>query len=208
MAKNLGLIVTAKFSAPSGYHPCPGGPHFRQVLHVLTLRRRDAELGRVSLGLAPQRLSSPGAMAATTTVTGYDSTTLQIVTMETTFSDQAMPPENQYLADMVKLWERKLSQAASAPKRNSSRAVAQQKAATSSSSSRPSTDGACTTAPASLMRQVKWRPRHTPRLSRDDYIVVLKPGAPFELKSILSSDRVGDAIRAYLGEHSSSTLHV
>ncbi|KAH7976829.1 hypothetical protein HPB52_020333 [Rhipicephalus sanguineus] len=36
--------------------------------------------------------------------------------METTSSDQAMPSENVYLADMVKLWERKQSQAAAPPK--------------------------------------------------------------------------------------------
>ncbi|XP_037572203.1 nuclear envelope pore membrane protein POM 121 [Dermacentor silvarum] len=44
-------------------------------------------------------------MADATTVTGYDPTSLRVVTMETTSSDQAMPSEHEYLADMVKLWQ-------------------------------------------------------------------------------------------------------
>ncbi|KAH6936564.1 hypothetical protein HPB50_019174 [Hyalomma asiaticum] len=138
-------------------------------------------------------------MAAATTVTGYDPTSLQVVTMETTSSNQAMPSENEYLADMVKLWERKQSQP---------RAGTRQKAAASGSSSRPSAEVARTAGTSSPKHQLKWRPRHTPRLSREDYIVVLKPRAPFELKSVLQCDRAGDAIRTYLGGPSSGTLHV
>ncbi|KAH6928235.1 hypothetical protein HPB50_012892 [Hyalomma asiaticum] len=138
-------------------------------------------------------------MAAATTVTGYDPTSLQVVTMETTSSNQAMPSENEYLADMVKLWERKQSQPG---------AGTRQKAAASGSSSRPSAEGARTAGSSSPKHQLKWRPRHTPRLSREDYIVVLKPRAPFELKSVLPCDRAGDAIRTYLGGPSSGTLHV
>ncbi|KAH7937246.1 hypothetical protein HPB49_009517 [Dermacentor silvarum] len=94
-------------------------------------------------------------MADATTVTGYDPTSLRVVTMETTSSDQAMPSEHEYLADMVKLWQRKQSQAAAPPKGQGSRAA---------------------TLP--------------------------------QLKSVLPSDRAGDAIRAYLGEHSSTSFHV
>ncbi|KAH7985782.1 hypothetical protein HPB49_026270 [Dermacentor silvarum] len=62
-------------------------------------------------------------MADATTVTGYDPTSLRVVTMETTSSDQAMPSEHEYLADMVKLWQRKQSQAAAPPKGQGSRAA-------------------------------------------------------------------------------------
>ncbi|KAH7974009.1 hypothetical protein HPB49_008400 [Dermacentor silvarum] len=147
-------------------------------------------------------------MADATTVTGYDPTSLQVVTMETTSSDQAMPSEHEYLADMVKLWQRKQSQAAAPPKGQGSRAATLPQVAASGSSTRRSPDGTRTAPPSPPRRQPKWRPRHTPRLSRDDYIVVLKPRAPFELKSVLPSDRAGDAIRAYLGEHSSTSFHV
>ncbi|KAH7973956.1 hypothetical protein HPB49_007899 [Dermacentor silvarum] len=182
LSQNPGLIVTAKFSAPPGYHPRPG--------------------------LAPHRPGFPGVMADATTVTGYDPTSLQVVTMETTSSDQAMPSEHEYLADMVKLWQRKQSQAAAPPKGQGSRAATLPQVAASGSSTRRSPDGTRTAPPSPPRRQPKWRPRHTPRLSRDDYIVVLKPRSPFELKSVLPSDRAGDAIRAYLGEHSSTSFHV
>ncbi|KAH7953882.1 hypothetical protein HPB49_013364 [Dermacentor silvarum] len=128
--------------------------------------------------------------------------------METTSSDQAMPSEHEYLADMVKLWQRKQSQAAAPPKGQGSRAATLPQVAASGSSTRRSPDGTRTAPPSPPRRQPKWRPRHTPRLSRDDYIVVLKSRAPFELKSVLPSDRAGDAIRAYLGEHSSTSFHV
>ncbi|KAH7976588.1 hypothetical protein HPB52_016851 [Rhipicephalus sanguineus] len=36
--------------------------------------------------------------------------------METTSSDQAMPSENEYFADMVEFWERKQCQASAPPK--------------------------------------------------------------------------------------------
>ncbi|KAH7960472.1 hypothetical protein HPB49_020132 [Dermacentor silvarum] len=147
-------------------------------------------------------------MADATTVTGYDPTSLRVVTMETTSSDQAMPSEHEYLADMVKLWQRKQSPAAAPPKGQGSRAATLPQVAASGSSTRRSLDGTRTAPPSPPRRQPKWRPRHTPRLSRDDYIVVLKPRAPFELKSVLPSDRAGDAIRPYLGEHSSTSFHV
>ncbi|KAH7942582.1 hypothetical protein HPB49_025535 [Dermacentor silvarum] len=128
--------------------------------------------------------------------------------METTSPDQAMPSEHEYLANMVKLWQRKQSQAAAPPKSQGSRAGTLPQVAASGSSTRRSPDGTCSTPPAPPRRQPKWRPRHTPRLSRDDYIVVLKPRAPFELKLVLPSDRAGDGIRAYPGEHSSTSFHV
>ncbi|KAH7940560.1 hypothetical protein HPB49_001893 [Dermacentor silvarum] len=183
-SQNSGLIITAKFSAPPGHHPRP-----------------------VPLGLAPHRPAFPGVMAAaTTTVTGYDPTSLQDATMET--KDQAMPSEHEYLADMVKLWQRKQSQAAASPKGQGSRAATLPEVAASGSSTRCSPDGTRTTPPSPPRRQPKWRLPHTLSLCRDDYIVVLKPRAPFELKSVLASDRAGDAIRAYLGEHSSTSFHV
>ncbi|KAH7973675.1 hypothetical protein HPB49_003817 [Dermacentor silvarum] len=98
--------------------------------------------------------------------------------------------------------------AAAPPKGQGSRAATLPQVAASGSSTRRSPDGTRTAPPSPPRRQPKWRPRHTPRLSRDDYIVVLKPRAPFELKSVLPSDRAGDAIRAYLGEHSSTSFHV
>ncbi|KAH7965529.1 hypothetical protein HPB49_008681 [Dermacentor silvarum] len=147
LSQNSGLIVTAKFSAPPGYHP-------RQ-------------------GLAPHRPGFPGVMADATKVTGYDPTSLRVVTMETTSSDQAMPSEHEYLADMVKLWQRKQSQAAAPPKGQGSRAATLPQVAASGSSTRHSPDGTRTAPPSPPRCQPKWRPRHTPRLSLWDQNVLL-----------------------------------
>ncbi|KAH7953625.1 hypothetical protein HPB49_010729 [Dermacentor silvarum] len=158
-SQNSGLIVTAKFSAPPGYRPRPG--------------------------LAPHRPGFPGVMADATAVTGYDPTSLRVVTMETTSSDQAMPSEHEYLADMVKLWQRKQSQAAASPKGQGWLPPARPRAALQ-------TEGA---------------PHHLPRRgvnpSGDPAILLVSP-------SVLPSHRAGDAIRAYLGkrEHSSTSCHV
>lgn len=113
-------------------------------------------LDLVPLGLALQRLGFPSAMAATTMVTGYDPTSLQVVTMKTTSSDKAMPLENEYLANMVKLWQWKQSQAAAPTKCKGWHAVVRQKAAASSLSARPSTGGVRTAPPSSPMRRLKW----------------------------------------------------
>ncbi|KAH7979144.1 hypothetical protein HPB49_008407 [Dermacentor silvarum] len=77
LSQNSGLNFTAKFSAP----------------HL------------VPLGLAPRRPGFSGVLAGATTAGGYDPTSVNVVTMETASSDQVMPSEHEYLADMVKLWQ-------------------------------------------------------------------------------------------------------
>ncbi|KAH7945475.1 hypothetical protein HPB49_011192 [Dermacentor silvarum] len=130
-------------------------------------------------------------MADATAVTGYDPTSLRVVTMETTSSDQAMPSEHDYLVDMVKLLQRKQSQAAAPPKGQGWLPPARPRAAL----------------------QTERAPHHLPRRGVNPggdptILLVSPPRAPFELKSVRPSDRAGDAIRAYLGEHSSSSFHV
>ncbi|KAH7973075.1 hypothetical protein HPB52_021033 [Rhipicephalus sanguineus] len=135
-------------------------------------------------------------MATATVVTGYDPTSMQVLTMETSSADYVMPSENEYLEDMVNTWKRK--------KAKSKPASLPQDAATA----RRPTDAACTSAPSPPAKQRKCRPRQTPRLSRDDYIVVLKPRVPCELRTSVPADRVGDAIRAYLGDQTTAQVQV
>ncbi|KAH7953057.1 hypothetical protein HPB49_004206 [Dermacentor silvarum] len=68
--------------------------------------------------------------------------------------------------------------------------------------------GAPNSSPPQAPRKPAWRPRHTPRMGRDDLIVVLKPRASFDLKTVLPSERAGDAERAFLGDCSAADLHV
>ncbi|KAH7931770.1 hypothetical protein HPB52_025358 [Rhipicephalus sanguineus] len=135
-------------------------------------------------------------MATATVVTGYDPTSMQVLTMETSSADHLMPSENEYLEDMVNTWKRK--------KAKSKPASLPRDAATA----RRPTDAACTSAPSPPAKQRKWRPRQSPRLSRDDYIVVLKPRVPCKLRTSVPADRVGDAIRAYLGDQTTAQVQV
>lgn len=73
VTKKPSLIVTAKLPTSTEYHPRQGGSHFRQLLHVLSPRRRDAALYLAPLGLAPQSPGFPGAITAATKATVYDS---------------------------------------------------------------------------------------------------------------------------------------
>ncbi|KAH7951947.1 hypothetical protein HPB52_015627 [Rhipicephalus sanguineus] len=125
---------------------------------------------------------------------GLESPSLEVVTMETTSSDQAMPSENVYLADMVKLWERKQSQAAASSQGQRSRAGAQQKAAASGSSLAPLYIrwAHCSSL---LANSKKSSGDPAPRLARDRSGEASRSS---RLKSVLPSDRTGDAIRTYL----------
>ncbi|KAH7983711.1 hypothetical protein HPB52_013802 [Rhipicephalus sanguineus] len=135
-------------------------------------------------------------MATATVVTGYDPTSMQVLTMETSSADHLMPSVNEYLEDMVNTWKRKKAKfkPASLPR--------------DAATARRPTDAACTSAPSPPAKQPKWRPRQTPRLSRDDYIVVLKPRVPCELRTSVPAGRVGDAIRAYLGDQTTAQVQV
>ncbi|KAH6940315.1 hypothetical protein HPB50_026642 [Hyalomma asiaticum] len=57
-------------------------------------------------------------------------------------------------------------------------------------------------------KQRKWLPHQTPRLFRDDYIVVVKPRVLCELRTFVPADRAGDAIRRYLGDRATTQIQV
>ncbi|KAH6944625.1 hypothetical protein HPB50_004276 [Hyalomma asiaticum] len=46
-------------------------------------------------------------MAAAPVVTGYDPASMQVLSAETSSTDQAIPSDSEYLEDMVKIWKRK-----------------------------------------------------------------------------------------------------
>ncbi|KAH7981421.1 hypothetical protein HPB49_023994 [Dermacentor silvarum] len=130
-------------------------------------------------------------MAASTPVTGYDPASHRVVTMDVTPADQDVPTEHEYLEDMIQLWQRK--QRKSSPKTPKLKGTP--------AASQPAVAGMRPRKPA-------WRPRYTPRIGRDDLIVVLKPRASFDLKTVLASERAGHAVRAFLGDCSAADLHV
>ncbi|KAH7955557.1 hypothetical protein HPB52_001363 [Rhipicephalus sanguineus] len=110
---------------------------------------------------------------------------------------------------MVRIWKRNQAQSESASQQQRGAAAGcHPPVAQGAPACRP-TGGAPTSASSSLpARQHKWRPRQTPRLSRDDYIVVVKPRVPCELRTCVPADRAGDAIRNYLGDRSTTLVQV
>ncbi|KAH7982540.1 hypothetical protein HPB52_005499 [Rhipicephalus sanguineus] len=153
-------------------------------------------------------------MAAANVVTGYDPASTQVLSMEIPSPEQAMPSEampseDEYLEDMVRIWKRKQAQSESASQQQRGAAAGCHPPVVQGAPARRPTGGAPTSASSSLpARQHKWRPRQTPRLSRDDYIVVVKPRVPCELRTCVPADRVGDAIRNYLGDRSTTLVQV
>ncbi|KAH6922078.1 hypothetical protein HPB50_008844 [Hyalomma asiaticum] len=96
-----------------------------------------------------------------------------------------MPSEDEYLDDMVRLWQRKQVKSKSASQQRDA-AAGRHSTAVQGTPARHPSGGASTSAPSSQpAKQRKWRPRQTPRLSRDDYIVVVKPRVPCELRTFV-----------------------
>ncbi|KAH7937898.1 hypothetical protein HPB49_017382 [Dermacentor silvarum] len=146
-------------------------------------------------------------MAASTPVTGYDPASHRVVTMDVTPADQDVPTEHEYLEDMIQLWQRKQRKSPpKTPKLKGTPAASQPAVAGISTHLLPG--GAPNSSPPQAPRKPAWRPRYTPRIGRDDLIVVLKPRASFDLKTVLPSERAGDAVRAFLGDCSAADLHV
>ncbi|KAH7945698.1 hypothetical protein HPB49_014324 [Dermacentor silvarum] len=146
-------------------------------------------------------------MAASTPVTGYDPASHRVVTMDVTPADQDVPTEHEYLEDMIQLWQRKQRKSPpKTPKLKGTPAASQPAFAGMSTNLLPG--GAPNSYPPQAPRKPAWRPRYTPRIGRDDLIVVLKPRASFDLKTVLPSERAGDAVRAFLGDCSAADLHV
>ncbi|KAH7981029.1 hypothetical protein HPB49_021033 [Dermacentor silvarum] len=146
-------------------------------------------------------------MAASTPVTGYDPASHRVVTMDVTPADQDVPTEHEYLEDMIQLWQRKQRKSPpKTPKLKGTPAASQPAVAGMSTHLHPG--GAPNSSPPQAPRKPAWRPRYTPRIGRDDLIVVLKPRASFDLKTVLPSERAGDAVRAFLGDCSPADLHV
>ncbi|KAH6919588.1 hypothetical protein HPB50_029424 [Hyalomma asiaticum] len=107
-------------------------------------------------------------MASPKTVTGYDPVSMQIINMDTTQSENLPPSEDEVLNDMVRLWRRKQKTLAL----KDTGGVQQQAAACSAPALHR--DAARAALKGGTCKP-KWRPQQTPRIGRDELIVVLKP---------------------------------
>lgn len=128
-------------------------------------------------------------MAAPNTATGYDPASMQVVRMDTAQLEDLLPSEEEYLDDMVRIWRRK--QKPKVPKLTGA-ADKHQAGACSAQALR---GGAANAALKGGAHKLKWRPQQTPRIGRDELIVVLKPRTTLDLKATFVPGQAGVAVR-------------
>ncbi|KAH7965242.1 hypothetical protein HPB49_005002 [Dermacentor silvarum] len=108
---------------------------------------------------------------------------------------------------MIQLWQRKQCKSPpKTPKLRETPAASQQVAAGMSTHLLPG--GAPNLSPLQAPRRPSWRPRYRPRIGCDDLIVVLKPRASFDLKTVLPLKGAGEAVRTFLGDCLAANLHL
>lgn len=130
------------------------------------------------------------AMAAQKMITGYDPASMQVVRMDTVQVEDVPPSEEEYLDDMVRIWRRRNKPKAS---KVTGADGQQQSAARSKHAPQGEASGAALKVVA---RKSQWRPQQTPRLGRDELIVVLKPRATLDLKASFAPGQAGVAVRS------------
>ncbi|KAH8042095.1 hypothetical protein HPB51_021179 [Rhipicephalus microplus] len=142
-------------------------------------------------------------MASPNQVTGYDPESLQIIQMDTAQTETPLPTEEEYLKDMVRVWRGRKNTAVAS--RDARAPAAKQQAA-----SRPQqAQGKNAPSVASQRaKQLRWRPKNTPRIEEDDIIVVLKPRETLDLKATFGPGQAGAAVRSILGADASVGLAV
>ncbi|KAH6929124.1 hypothetical protein HPB50_023755 [Hyalomma asiaticum] len=109
-----------------------------------------------------------------------------------------MPSEDEYLEDTVRLWQNKKAKSKSASKQ-------QQRDAAAGRIPQLCKERRRVISPVPA-KQRKWRPRQNPRLSRDDYIVVVKPRVPCELRTFVPADRGHQALPRCTDHHANSSV--
>ncbi|KAH6932386.1 hypothetical protein HPB50_005102 [Hyalomma asiaticum] len=141
-------------------------------------------------------------MPAPNQVTGYDPESLQIVHMDTTQNKTPLPTEEQYLKDIIRVWRgRKNAAVASRDARTP--------AAKQHEASRPrQAQGMSAPSVTSHAKKLQWRPKNTPRIEKDDIIVVLKPRETLDLKATFGPGQAGAAVCSILGADASVGLAV
>ncbi|KAH6929171.1 hypothetical protein HPB50_023970 [Hyalomma asiaticum] len=125
-------------------------------------------------------------MASPNAVTGCDAASMQVINMDTAQSENLPPPEYELLDDMVRLWRRKQNTLAL----KDTGGVQQQAAACSAlalhrDAARAALKGC----------KPQWRPQETPRIGRDELIVVLEPRTTLDLKATFVPGQAGNALR-------------
>ncbi|KAH6928177.1 hypothetical protein HPB50_012390 [Hyalomma asiaticum] len=142
-------------------------------------------------------------MAAPNQVTGYDPESLQIVHMDTTQNKTPLPTEEEYLKDMIRVWRGRKNAAVAS--RDARAPAAKQHEASRPRKAQGMNAPSVTSQRA---KKLQWRPKNTPRIEKDDIIVVLKPRETLDLKATFGPGQAGAAVRSILGADASVGLAV
>ncbi|KAH7972877.1 hypothetical protein HPB52_018278 [Rhipicephalus sanguineus] len=185
------LVSLQAFSIVSKNVSGNRGHHFWQELSLTAVRAALALPG-----------DSP-AMAAPNQVTGYDPESLRIVSMDTVQTEAPMPTEEEYLQDMLRVWRGKKNSAVAS--RDAGALAAKQHAA---SRSQHAQGKSAPSVASQRAKQLQWRPKNTPRIEKDDIIVVLKPRETLDIKAAFGPGQAGAAVRSILGADASVGLAV
>ncbi|KAH8023675.1 hypothetical protein HPB51_015171 [Rhipicephalus microplus] len=142
-------------------------------------------------------------MATPNQVTGYDPESLQIIQMDTAQTKTPLPTEKEYLKDMLRVWRGKENAAVAS--RDARAPAAKQQAASRPQQAQGKNVPSVTSQRA---KQLQWRPKNTPRIKKDDIIVVMKPRETLALKATFGPGQAGAAVRSILGADASVGLAV
>ncbi|KAH9372832.1 hypothetical protein HPB48_010982 [Haemaphysalis longicornis] len=146
-------------------------------------RKEKAELAKkndLAANMLPLAQAGASAVvAASKTIKGYDSISMQVVCMDTTQHEDS-------------------------PKGND--APGQQQTATRSGHAPQG--GVASKSSTHRSSKPQWRPKHTPHIGRDELIVILKPSTTLDLKATFASGQVGSTVRYLLRECGNVELSV
>ncbi|KAH8035508.1 hypothetical protein HPB51_005790 [Rhipicephalus microplus] len=142
-------------------------------------------------------------MATPNQVTGYDPESLQIIQMDAAQTETPLPTEEEYLKDMLRVWRGRKNAAVAL--RDARAPASKQQAASHPQQARGKNAPSVTSQRA---KQLKRRPKNTPRIEKDHIIVVLKPRETLDLKATFGLGQAGAAVRSILGADASVALAV
>ncbi|KAL3245887.1 hypothetical protein MRX96_058126 [Rhipicephalus microplus] len=113
--------------------------------------------------------------------------------MDTAQTETPLPTEEEYLKDMLRVWRGRKNAAVAS--RDARAPAAKQQAASRPQQAQGKNAPSVTWQRA---KQLQWQPKNTPRIEKDDIIVVLKLRETLDLKATLGSGQAGAAVRSIL----------
>ncbi|KAH8024191.1 hypothetical protein HPB51_022252 [Rhipicephalus microplus] len=142
-------------------------------------------------------------MATPNQVAGYETESLQIIQMGTAQTETPLPTEEEYLKDMLHVWRGRKNAAVAS--RDARAPAAKQQAASRPQQAQGKNAPSVTSQRA---KQLQWWPKNTPRIEKDDIILVLKPRETLNLKATFGPGQAGAAVHSILGVDASVGLAV